>query len=260
MILLKRRVGSLFSLILQTGLLGMYVSLLYSGDMQNYLTTKLMPFVYFFLVFFALSVVWQIKSVIQGGKESIPAGRLLFAVPVLIVILAPTNTLSSSGLKKGAALLSATGTGVATENSSAPRTKKFSTIKIDEKNYFDRHNEFYDPGFVAANRGRRIEVSGLLFSDQELCYSDQGFIGRYSVACCIADAQPLVFGLLFEEDFSFDSEEEWIIVSGVVTEAEFPQGKFPAIKVESVRPNEQELFNPYVYPPGTELFGNLFQH
>lgn len=239
--------------IIWTCLLGMYASLfsylLISGKISLYLHPKMNGYIAFMVAILSGIILVNIRnnSWKSKRKNKIKVGNLIFALPIVMFVVANPSQLDASMLNNKGYQVETTSK-VTTQtvqpetNSSNPNTKEAQV-------FLEQMNKLANEGDQMM--GQTVELTGMIYLQDD--FTDQQFVlCRLMINCCAADGQ--VIGILCETDSPFTfASDQWVCVSGVVeattyldptTQVEMEMTQIHVTDIKEVESPEE----PYVYP------------
>jgi putative membrane protein len=162
---------------------------------------------------------------------------VILALPLLLGVIVPARPLGAS-----AAANRGITTGVALPN--AGQSVTLSVLPGD-RTVLDWARLIADNPDPAALDGQPADVVGFVYRDSRFAV-DQLMVGRFTIACCVADA--LAVGVMVEADNAAQfPADTWVRVTGRFRAGEFDGEGMPVLladTVEPVQPPEQ----PYLFP------------
>ena len=181
---------------------------------------------------------------VSGAETPPEAGRsganlAWLAIPLLLGVLIPARSLGTSALNargievSSPFLLQGASGSVALERPAAQRS------------VLDWVRAFYaasEPGELV---GQPVDVIGFVYHDPRLA-DGQFLLGRYTVACCIADASALGIVVQWEPAAELP-DNQWVRVQGVLAEGQLDGQRVPVIAAAAVLPIT-EPDQPYLFP------------
>lgn len=161
-------------------------------------------------------------------------GLFLLALPLLIGLLVPERPL-------GAQALSTRGVNVFAVGGTSGRLG----LPSEQRSILDWLREAADDPSGAAYAGQPADVTGFVFYDPRLG-EDQFMIGRFTIACCVADASAL--GLAAQAAGAENlPANTWVRVRGVMDSTVLDGRTVPLILADSVE-EIPEPEQPYLFP------------
>jgi uncharacterized repeat protein (TIGR03943 family) len=225
--------------------LGIYLlSKVYDGRILLYINQRFVLLV----LLAALGLIALAQVVLRErpavGSQAVekPAGRpgwtlWLIALPILVGLLVPERPLGASaisnrGINTGAGLTASPGSS-AIEAVEIPSTQRsvLDWIRI------------FNAG--QSTQGEMADVVGFVYHDGRLA-ANQFLVGRFSIACCVADAVALGMVVSWPDAVSLP-DNRWVRVRGPVQFYDLDGRSLPMIEaqqVESILEPEQ----PYLFP------------
>lgn len=161
-------------------------------------------------------------------------GLFLLALPLLIGLLVPERPL-------GAQALSTRGVNVFAVGGSSGRLG----LPPEQRSILDWLREAAEDPSGAVYAGQSADVTGFVFHDPRLG-NDQFMIGRFTIACCVADASAL--GLAVQTSGAQNlPANTWVRVRGVMDSTKLDGRTVPLILADSVE-EIPEPEQPYLFP------------
>jgi putative membrane protein len=162
----------------------------------------------------------------------------LLALPLLFGILIPERSLSVSALQTR---------GINTSANLSIRGGSTRALEIpsSERSVLDWLRVVGENPDPAVFAGQTADVTGFVYHDIRLG-KDQFMVGRFSIACCVADAVALGMVANWPEAANLP-DNRWVRVRGTVTLMELEGRNLPAIDVQSVEVIP-EPSQPYLFP------------
>jgi putative membrane protein len=223
----------------------------WSGQILLYINQR-----YVFLVLLAaVGLIILAQVVLQERKKAAqdePAGEhaaleeprsranlAWLAIPLLVGVIIPARALGTSSLPvrgigvSSPFLLQGASGAVALERPETQRT------------VLDWIRAFHASTDPATLNGSAVDVVGFVYHDPRL-KSDQFLIGRYTVACCIADATAI--GITVNWAAAGDLQNnQWVRVQGSLSAGQLEGQAVPVIAAASVTPIPEPA-QPYLFP------------
>jgi putative membrane protein len=162
----------------------------------------------------------------------------LLALPLLFGVLIPARSLSTSALQTR---------GINTTANLSIRGASTSALEIPstQRSVLDWIRAVSESDDTAALEGQMADVTGFVYHDIRL-EKDQFMIGRFSIACCVADAVAL--GMVANWPEAADlPDNRWVRVRGLVRMMELDGRKLPSIVVQDIE-IVPEPSQPYLFP------------
>jgi len=172
------------------------------------------------------------RSTASGRVSWLAIG--LLALPAMLGLLAPARPLGASAIdNRGIGLT------IPQQSDRAQRPT------IAPQNILDWLREFSSIGDPRALDGRNVDVTGFVYRDARN-KSDQFWVSRFVVSCCVADAAAI--GMLVQTaEAPALPADSWVRVVGKLKAGEFAGELVPMIVAEQITPTEQPE-HPYLYP------------
>ncbi|MBQ0139189.1 MAG: TIGR03943 family protein [Kurthia sp.] len=125
------------------------------------------------------------------------------------------------------------------------RFTKMDPLKLTDDNFLMAMETIYNyPGLF---EGKKVEYTGFMYNEDDLL-ANQGFVLRFGVIHCIADAG--VYGMMIElpKDTGKIKNDQWLRVSGTLSTMYYQPFKstIPYLKVDHVT-KQSEPDEPYAY-------------
>ncbi len=161
------------------------------------------------------------------------------AIPLLLGVLIPVRSLGTSalgvrGIEVSAPfLLQGAAGSVALQRPAAQRT------------VLDWVRAFYAAAEPSAVKGEQVDLIGFVYHDPRL-NPEQFLIGRYTVACCIADASALGISVNWLASSGLQNNQ-WVRVQGTLGAGQLDGQVVPVIDAVEVLPIP-EPDQPYLFP------------
>jgi uncharacterized repeat protein (TIGR03943 family) len=175
------------------------------------------------------------RSTASGRVSWLAIG--LLALPAVLGLLAPARPLGASAIDNR-------GIGLTIPQQSGPAGRA-QRPAIAPQNILDWLREFSSIGDPRALDGRDVDVTGFVYRDARN-KSDQFWVSRFVVSCCVADAAAI--GMLVQTaEAPALPADSWVRVVGKLKAGEFAGELVPLIVAEQITPTEQPD-HPYLYP------------
>jgi putative membrane protein len=175
----------------------------------------------------------------HGGQSAGRAGWMLWllALPVLIGLLIPERPLGASALEKR-------GINTASGLTVRPASSALSAAQIPpaQRSVLDWIRLSNQESLVT---GEMADVVGFVYHDARLG-EDQFLVGRFSIACCVADAVAVGMIVAWPEAANLP-DNRWVRVRGPVQAVEWNGSDLPMIAAQQVEviPEPEQ---PYLFP------------
>jgi putative membrane protein len=162
----------------------------------------------------------------------------LLALPLLIGLLVPERPLGASVLARR---------GINTASSYTIQGSAAGALEIPstQRSVLDWIRVVSEEENPAAIDGQPADVTGFVYHDNRLG-KEQFLVGRFSIACCVADATALGMVVDWPEAAALP-DNQWVRVRGPVHLIQLDGKTLPAIAGESVEP-VPEPEQPYLFP------------
>lgn len=227
-------------------------SLLYKGDIVNFINPRMVKYVFIGLIGISILWVYQLGRLYSPDKGEIRLGYLIFLLPLFLGFIIKPGSLNSSIVKSKGANLSSLGNMVHERPMEALTDKylilKDGVLEIDDKNFLaamddlERNRKKY--------KEKSIVITGFVIKDNG--FGKDGFaVGRIIMACCAADSEVAGFLARGEEAEALKADE-WVRVTGKIDYCEYTpkhalEAKIvPVIKIKRIYKISKPE-NPYIY-------------
>lgn len=248
-------------IIILCGLEILFIKLIVSGEVVNYVHPRIIPFIYFLIIGFLIMIIHMLKEFILKKNFKIRFRKYEVFILTLIFILfmnfSKINILDVSGKNASYNTAKADTSSIKENNSSAKTEESINTsytneneLNVKKLNEVDGVIVIERSNFVSSldeilNRpdkydGREISISGFVYRDEDI-RNDEIILGRYMMICCAADMQ--IAGIICKGNCEKLQDDTWIKVKGKIS----VDRDEPIINIENVEIDE----NPdkqYVYP------------
>lgn len=167
------------------------------------------------------------------------ANLIWMVIPLLLGLLIPPRALGASALPNRGITLNSPFTIQSTTNAISLERPS------DQRTVLDWIRAFHAQSNPQSLNAEPVDVIGFVYHDPRLS-ATQFLIGRYAIACCIADATAI--GITVNWPQSADLENNhWVRVQGTITAGEMEGQAVPVIDAAQVNPI-QEPDQPYLFP------------
>ncbi|HDX9707251.1 TPA: TIGR03943 family protein [Bacillus thuringiensis] len=262
----------------------LFLKLIITGHMENFIAPKMVKFIYFTLVaviLLGLVQLWRGRGKEKFGcgccNHSLPRTKigslllyLLFCIPLITAFLFSNYTIDESVAKKrglsltGEQLKQTTKENVEKEQSGSTKTQPLTDGETQSPGeYYDElekkiknmdiihvDDDNYMPIMqlilvdVEGFKGKNITITGFIHREKEF-NRNEVFIARYGITCCVADAT--VWGMLATgKGVSSLKNGEWVTVTGVLDTISEKGISSPVIKITTIKKITTPK-TPYVY-------------
>ena len=163
---------------------------------------------------------------------------IILALPVMIGMLSPEQSLSASSL-------SSKGVNLNTSIDSSQGTSISFDVQTDERTILDWVRLFTDEEDHSAYIGKDVDVIGLVYHDPRLP-GDQFMVSRFVITCCAADAFAIGMTVNWPENAELE-DNTWVRVEGSLDTIQIDGDSAPLIQASQVVliPVPEQ---PYLYP------------
>lgn len=267
----------LLELAILAGYALLFIYMLVTGQLLNFLHPRMFPFVLFAAVAFLLLALFLIRSLGRVQRRFSLTPAVIFALPLVMACVIPAGAVSNStltfsankliGLPSVAAVQKASSnsskSGAATSSKplhlkpgqtavtvTSPLGSKVTeiltddTIRMDDKNIVLWTNELNNSPKQYA--GKKIEYTGYVFKSEQGFQQDEFVAGRDMMWCCAADIE--MVGVLCRYSKTPQlRENSWVSVSGTLSTTTYQNETVPIILNPSVKPAAKPS-SQYVYP------------
>ena len=178
-----------------------------------------------------------------GKPDRPPAwGLWLTALPLLVGLLVPERPLGAAALETRRIYTTAAGRAFGGAADSAAISPEQRTI-LDWVRIFGDTGD--DPAGLSPYSGQTADVSGFVVRDPRLG-PDQFLVGRFTIACCVADASALGMVVEWPEAEALPVNR-WVRVRGPVYPLVLEERTVPAIEAVTVEAIPEPV-QPYLFP------------
>lgn len=160
-------------------------------------------------------------------------------VPLAFGLLIPARSLGASSLANRGVQLSAPFQVQSTSGTAALETPSGNRTVLD---WIRAFSEAGDPQSLA---NEPVDVIGFVYHDPRL-QTGQFLLGRYTVACCIADAAAIGIVIHWPDSGAMQTNS-WVRVKGSLQVGQLDGKKVPVVQADQVIPI-QEPDQPYLFP------------
>ena len=183
----------------------------------------------------------------EDGQESnspsvSPGSRInlmWMVIPLLLGVLIPPRALGTSALPNRGITLSSPFTIQNTINAQA------LDRPAEQRSVLDWIRAFHTQSNPQSLNAEPVDVIGFVYHDPRL-NQDQFLIGRYAIACCIADATAIGITVNWPQSDVLVNNH-WVRVQGSIATGELDGQAVPVINADQVIPI-QEPDQPYLFP------------
>lgn len=256
------------------------ISFIVSGDIQYYISPKMMPFIYFAVgVFILLTIVQVLRSSPKGQKReaSCSCGTShemkgsvwkkaliysVFIIPLLMGFLLPEKALDGSAAANRGVYIG--GAGMTPNEIDETDERAPTRMSRIQSMYFERmaeglkmeqkivvEDDMYVETLHALDLnledliGKEVEIIGFAFREPGLA-NDELILARFAMTCCTADVT--AYGMLIKGEETRDIfDDEWVRAHGVLHYQEYNGAMVPVLHVIETE-HVQRPDAPYVYP------------
>jgi putative membrane protein len=258
--------------------------LIVTGQIQQLIAPKMLPFLYFAMgTMFMLSLmqIWRSddkKQIACCGCDHHESRSpmqsfivyVIFVVPVLTGLIFSNQVLDSSvAAKRGVQLGGLSGSDLSSDDEffeqlfgneieEAPIEGSVGK-KIDKKQLtkallsmdkvvFTRENYLTALDIIHNNMerfiGKEVELTGFVYRDPDFA-KEKAVIARFGISCCVADAS--VYGMLASgKELNSIANDEWVKVTGIIDQTNYKGNVLPCIKIKDMQ-KVQQPNEPYIY-------------
>ncbi|MFY4775029.1 TIGR03943 family putative permease subunit [Metabacillus sp. RGM 3146] len=256
----------------------LWIKLLITGNILNFIAPRMIPFISFSaLAFFLLGTIQLFLRDSSDHAEhdcncgsshhqrtSFTKSILIYAIflaPLLIGFLFPDQTLGSSGAaNKGIQYGRAKETPKDIHQKVKPpkqtSSPKNATEDLLSKSSVVLTDDTFIPildemeSHIDRYVGKEVQLTGFVYRDPKFNHN-QLVVARYAISCCIADAS--VYGLMAESSkASHFKDDSWVKVKGILKKTVFDHSKIPMLQIQSVTALPKPK-NPYLYEQLTRI-------
>ncbi|MFM8367186.1 MAG: TIGR03943 family putative permease subunit [Chloroflexota bacterium] len=234
------------------GLFIFFMSKAINGQLTWYINSRFVPLTIIGMIFLGIlaqTVFTEIRRSRQHDMEHLehhhehdhaPSSINLWVmlVPLLIGVLIPARPLDSSAFStKGF-------------NTSAPLVSSESSASIfetesQERNILQWLKLFNYQDDITEFVGQEASVVGFVYFDEKL-ESDQFFISRFVVSCCVADGFAIAMPVRWEKSAELQ-QDAWVVVKGTIESFEIEGVRTPMIVATSIEATDIPS-QPYLFP------------
>jgi putative membrane protein len=162
----------------------------------------------------------------------------LVAVPLIVGMLAPERSLSGSAVQMR---------GINTSSSLAIRGAATRALDIPstQRSVLDWIRAASEEKDGARIEGQAADITGFVYHDPRL-EKTQFLVGRFSIACCVADAVAVGLVVTWPESATI-LDNRWVRVRGTIHMVDFDGAQLPGIRADQVEyiPEPEQ---PYIFP------------
>jgi putative membrane protein len=253
----------------------MFLFLLKTGKIRNFLHPRIIPYIAFTAIAFLLMMVFLFRSFKKREHKFKLAPFFLFTLPLILTFLVPSSPASASPLSfssnkiVGISSIQRPSNGISSGSSSnsggsqlklKPNQKAVkvtsafgasvtliitdNTISMDDQNIVAWVNELNShPGNYS---GMKIEYTGYVYKSGNGFKCNQFVPSRNMMWCCAADIQ--LIGVLCQYDKAPElKENSWVHVTGKLSTSTYQNTKVPIIVNPTIKPASVPKTE-YVYP------------
>ncbi len=168
-----------------------------------------------------------------------PANLAWLMLPLILGVLIPARSLGTSGLaSRGITMTSPFSVQSSTGATSLDRPANQRTV-------LDWIRAFHAETKPSDLSGEAVDVIGFVYHDPRL-ESNQFLVGRYTIACCIADATAIGISVNWDPSSGLQNNQ-WVRVQGKILVGQLDGQPVPQIEAEQVIPIP-EPDQPYLFP------------
>jgi putative membrane protein len=256
--------------------------LIVTGQIQQLIAPKMLPFLYFAMgTLFMLSLmqIWrsddkkQIACCGCGHHERRSPFQsfivyAIFVVPVLTGLIFSNQVLDSSvAAKRGVQLGGLSGSDLSSDDEFFEQLfgNEIEEVPIQKGEKVDKNQlekallaadkvVFTPENYLAALEiihnnterfiGKKVELTGFVYREPDFV-KEKAVIARFGISCCVADAS--VYGMLASgKQLRLIVNDEWVKVTGIIKRTNYKGNVLPCIEIKEIdkakQPNE-----PYIY-------------
>jgi putative membrane protein len=258
--------------------------LIVTGQIQQLIAPKMLPFLYFAMgTLFMLSLmqIWRSddkKQIACCGcdhhERRSPLQSFIvysiFVVPVLTGLIFSNQVLDSSvAAKRGVQLGGLSGSDLSSddeffeqlfgneieevpiEGGEEKKIDKKQLAKVllsMDKVVFTRENYLTALDIIHNNMesfiGKEVELTGFVYREPDFV-KEKAVIARFGISCCVADAS--VYGMLASGiQLKSIANDEWVKVIGVIKQTKYKGNVLPCIEIKGINKMKQPS-DPYIY-------------
>ena len=188
----------------------------------------------------------KVREIDIGDEPSSPAvspgSRINLAwmvIPLVMGVLIPARPLGTSALPNRGITINSPFT---IQNATSAQALE---RPADQRTVLDWIRAFHAQSNPQTLDGEPVDVIGFVYHDPRL-KEDQFLVGRYAIACCIADATAIGITVDWQQSATL-ANNSWVRVQGSITGGELEGQAVPVITADVVIPI-QEPDQPYLFP------------
>jgi len=175
----------------------------------------------------------------HGGSPVSMASLAWMVIPLALGVLVPVRDLGTSALPNRGIQVNSPFTLQSSINASALERLPGQRTVLDWIRAFQAES---NPHTLD---GEGADVIGFVYHDPRLS-ADQFLVGRYTVACCIADAAAIGISVNWEQASSL-ADNQWVRVQGTIATGELEGQAVPVINADQILPIPMPD-QPYLFP------------
>jgi putative membrane protein len=258
--------------------------LIVTGQIQQLIAPKMLPFLYFAMItLFMLSIIQIWRSDSNKHIVCCDCGHhksnarfqsfivyAIFVIPVLAGLTFSNHVLDSFvAAKRGMQLGGMAVSGAASDNEEEFFSQLFGNEieevpiekgeKVDknqlekallaaDKVVFTRENYLAALEIIHNNTerfiGKEIELTGFVYREPDFA-KEKAVIARFGISCCVADAS--VYGMLASgKQLKSIVNDEWVKVTGIIKRTNYKGNVLPCIEIKEINKMKQPN-DPYIY-------------
>lgn len=235
-------VKTVVKMVLLVGLGGFLASRLFNSTLNFYIHPRFNGLTLATAVLLAaLGAIYGWQMLRHGGEHhhhDVPwLGLFILALPIVLGLFVTPQPLGANAL----------GNRELTFRLSAAPDGSLRTATIETggtRNILDWLYAFQQEQEPSLFNGQEVDVIGFVYRDEQ--FSDSQFmVSRFTISCCVADANPIGLIVQWPEAASL-AENDWVRVSGRFQAESFNGSRLPVIQAESVTPTDAPK-QPYLY-------------
>ncbi len=177
----------------------------------------------------------NLPSVSPGSRINL----MWMVIPLLLGVLIPARALGTSALPNRGITVSSPFTIQNTTNVQA------LDRPAAQRTVLDWIRAFHAQSNPQSLNAEPVDVIGFVYHDPRL-QANQFLIGRYAIACCIADATAIGITVNWQQSAALENNH-WVRVQGSIASGELDGQAVPVINADQVLPI-QEPDQPYLFP------------
>ncbi len=182
----------------------------------------------------------------EGRGSDLPAispgsrvNLIWMVIPLLLGVLVPARALGTSAISNRGITVSSPFTIQSTTNTQS------LDRPAEQRTVLDWIRAFHAQSDPHSLDGETVDVIGFVYHDPRL-KADQFLVGRYAIACCIADATAIGITVDWQQSAALQ-DNHWVRVQGTISASELEGQPVPAIAADQVSPITQPD-QPYLFP------------